>query len=150
MNAGSRKKGVGGKRPRARSVNPDSRDHERLPAPRGQALVEPVGAEAKSAEALGKVRAEAMGGLTDLVGLAIGTLRDCLVNGPQRAQGSRSSDARYVLDVVLDRIAQPAEVGDDVEIDKGGKPTQTPVDELAKRRAELVKLVRAQRKDSSR
>lgn len=132
MNTGSRPKRGKGKR-----IDP----------PRGLPLVEPVDAEAKSAEALKKVREEALGGLTDLVGLAIGTLRDCLENGPQRAQGSRSSDARYVLDVVLDRIAQPAAVPEDVELDKDGKPAPTPVDELAKRRAELQKLLRQQRKD---
>lgn len=128
----SRKGGRGGKRRREQPT----------------AAVEPTEAEAKSAELLQKVREQALGGLTDLVGLALATLGDCLKNGPSRAQGSRSSDARYVLDVVLDRISSPAKHADDVETDEDGKPRQTPVDELAMRRAELQKFLREQRKQA--
>jgi hypothetical protein len=101
----------------------------------------------KSAESLAEVRQQALSGLSDLVSLALATLGDCLKNGPMRAQGSRSSDARYVLDVVLDRIQAPSAVPEDAEVDEDGQPTQTPVDELAARRAELQKLLRAQRRD---
>lgn len=105
---------------------------------------------AKSAEALSKVRAEALGGLTDLVELAIATLRGSLTMGKQRGQGSRSSDARYVLDVVLDRISAPTEQPADVETDADGQPTQTPIDELAKRRAELQLFLRKQRREADK
>lgn len=134
MNPDSRKKGVKGKvRPKHPSVDP----------------VTPVAAKPKSAEGLNKVREQALGGLTDLVGAALGVLGDCLKNGPSRAQGSRSSDARYVLDVVLDRISAP-EVPEDVDLDEDGQPLTTPIDELAERRAELQKLLRAQRRDMDR
>lgn len=100
----------------------------------------------KSAEALAIIRAQALTGLSDLVGLALATLMDCLTDGPTRAQGSRSSDARYVLDVVFDRISEPTELPEDAVSDAA----KTPVDELAVRRAELQKLLQAQRRDMDR
>lgn len=135
MNPRSRNKGKGGgSKPKRYS------DHE-------SGFIEPIEAEAKPSESLKKVREQALGGLTDLVGLALATLADCLKHGPTRAQGSRSSDARYVLDVVLDRIAAAEAVPEDVELDAAGKPAQTPVDQLAKRRAQLQALLQAQRRD---
>lgn len=132
MNLDSRKKGKGKRAEKYRAPT----QKRRVPAKVKAKLIDP-----KSAEALAIVRAQALTGLADLVGKAVATLEDCLTEGPTRAQGSRSSDARYVLDVVFDRIKEAeAALGED-------EATQTPVDELAKRRAELQKHVRAQRRD---
>ena len=124
-------------------MNRDSRNGKgRVPQKRRvPAKVKAKLADPKSAEALAIIRAQALTGLSDLVGLALGTLKDCLRNGPTRAQGSRSSDARYVLDVVIERV-QALEVALDED-----ENAPTPVDELAQRRAELQKHIRAQRRD---
>lgn len=111
--------------------------------------MEPVEADPKTTELLQKARSQALAGLTDLVGLALGTLADCLKHGPTRAQGSRSSDARYVLDAVLDRVSMP-EAKPDEELDENGQPFQTPVDELAVKRKQLQKLLQQQRRDAQR
>lgn len=103
--------------------------------------------EPKPTELLQKARSQALAGLSELVAAAIGTLRSSLIDGTERRQGSRSSDARYILDVVLDRIPAPKEPEPGEELDDDGEPTQTPVDELAERRAELQKLLRQQRRD---
>lgn len=130
-------------------MNRDSRQNGKGKAPPKRRVPKRVKAkllDPKSAEALAIIRAQALTGLSDLVGLALATIMDCLKEGPTRAQGSRSSDARYVLDVVLDRIPEAAELPEDaVEAS-----AQTPIDQLAERRAQLQKLLQAQRKDMDR
>lgn len=122
-----RNKGEGGAPPRRRKVAPRELD-------------------VKARNDLEIMRQKALSGLSDLVELAVGTLADCLRHGPERAQGSRSSDARYVLDVVLERIAAPVE-RDEAEGEPGEVLT-TPVDELAQKRLELQEYLRGQRRAS--
>src|SRR5262249_53101330 len=125
MNPDSRRMGKGKRAEKYRAP----KQKRRVPVKVKAKLVDP-----KSAEALAIIRAQALTGLADLASLAVATLADCLAEGPVRAQGSRSSDARYVLDVLFNRISEPAPgviEGSDSE------DGPTPVDELAVRRAEL-------------
>ena len=105
---------------------------------------------AKSAEELAKMREQAISGLAELVPLAVRAVRRSLIEGAERRQGTVSADARYILDVVLDRVAPPPERPEGTPLDEDGNPTQTPVDELAERRAELQKYMRQQRRDADR
>lgn len=142
MNPDSRKRGKGKPKPKRRIVKPRS--------VRESAFIQPAQPELKSSELLAKVRAQALSGLSDLVALSLSALRQNLEDGPERNQTSRSLDARYVLDAVLDRVSAPAALAEDAEVDEQGNAAPTPVDELAVRRAELQKLLRQQRKDADR
>jgi len=138
MNKDSRTKGKGERR----IVKPRSvREPE---------FTKPAPVEPKSTEVLAKMRQHALTRLADSVDLAIDVLIGSLDGPVERRQGTRSSDARYVLDVVLDRLPAPSEQPPDTEVDEDGNAAPTPVDELAVRRAELQKLLRAQRKDADR
>lgn len=77
------------------------------------------------------IAADAADGLAELVPAALAALRESLSGGKRARYGStRSADARYVLDVVLDRLPE-AESGDKPAV---AQPTPAAaVSELRKR-----------------